>query len=102
MASVKSAISTWTQSLAHSLYEAIRRGKDISRNVVLTPTLTPLFAEKCVYVTIINTTGDNIEVSINNTQSVTLPNKAGITIDVIRTEEISVSGTGTLDYVVSK
>ncbi len=102
MPAVKSSLDSWTFSLIERLYNAIRRGNDISRNVTLTGTLTPLNTEKCVNVTIINTTGGNVSVSINNTDVDTIPDKSGVTIDVVQTSNISVSGSGTLSYIVSK
>jgi len=93
---------SWTTSVIDKVYNAIRRGEDLSRNIVLNGALTPLVSEKCVYVTIINTTGGDITFSVNNTVPVTLPDKSGITLDVNTTEQISVAGTGTLSYIVSK
>ena len=40
--------------------------------------------------------------SVNNTASITLPDKTGVTLDVNKAEQIAVSGTGTLTYIVSK
>ena len=96
------SFEVWTRSLIERLYDAVRRGNDISRNVVLTGSLVPLTSEKCVYVTIINTTGSTLTLSINGGASITIPDKAGITIDTVDPASISVSGTGTLSYVVSK
>jgi len=102
MPAVKSSLESWTLSLIERMYNAIRRGNDISRNVTLTGSLTALTAEKCAYTTIINTTGADVTFSVNNTAPVTLPNKSGVTIDVVQTSDISVSGSGTLAYIVSK
>jgi len=96
------SFEVWTRSLIERLYNAVRRGNDISRSVVLTGTLTPLNSESAVYVTIINTTGSNVNVSVNGGASIIIPDKAGITVDTIDPASISVSGAGTLSYVVSK
>ena len=101
MPTVKNSQS-WSSSLIERLYNAIRRGQDVSRSIALNGALTPLFAEKCVYVTIINTTGEDMTFSVNNTVPVTLPDKSGITLDVNNTEQISGAGTNTLSYIVSK
>jgi hypothetical protein len=61
-----------------------------------------LVSESAVYVTIINTTGADVNVSINGGASIVIPDKAGLTIDVIDPAAISVSGTNTLSYIVSK
>jgi hypothetical protein len=96
------SFEVWTRSLIERLYNAVRRGNDITRTVALTGTLTPLNSESAVYVTIINTTGVNLNVSTNGGASIVIPDKAGLTIDVVDPGTISVSGTGTLSYVVSK
>jgi len=98
----RSSTDIFLQSLFQRLQEFLRRGSDISRNVTLTGALIPLSAEKCIGVTIINTTGANVFFSVNNTASVTLLDKAGVSLDVSNTEQVSVSGTGTLSYIVSK
>jgi hypothetical protein len=61
-----------------------------------------LVSESAVYVTIINTTGADVNVSINGGASIVIPDKSGLTIDVIDPAAISVSGTNTLSYIVSK
>jgi hypothetical protein len=61
-----------------------------------------LISESAVYVTIINTTGADVNVSTNGGAAIVIPDKAGLTIDVVDPGSISVSGTGTLSYVVSK
>ena len=96
------SFEVWTRSLIERLYNAVRRGNDITRTVVLTGALTPLNSESAVYVTIINTTGADVNVSTNGGASIVIPDKAGLTIDVVDPGTISVSGTGTLSYVVSK
>lgn len=96
------SFEVWTRSLIERLYDAVRRGNDITRSVVLTGTLTPLNAEKAVYVTLLNTTGADLNISINGGASIIIPDKAGLTIDVVDPNTISVSGTGTLSYIVSK
>lgn len=96
------SFEVWTRSLIERLYNAVRRGNDITRTVALTGTLTALTSESAVYVTIINTTGSNVNLSVNGGASIILPDKAGITIDTIDPSAISVSGAGTLSYVVSK
>jgi len=101
MPTVKNSQS-WSASLIEKLYNAIRRGQDVSRNVALNGALTPLFAEKCVSVTIINTTGADMTFTVNNTAPVTLLDKSGVSLDVNNTEQISVAGTNTLSYIVSK
>lgn len=98
----RSSTDIFLQSLFQRLQEFLRRGSDISRNVTLTGALIPLPAEKCIQVTIINTTGSDIYFSANNTESIILADKGGVTLDVSNTEQISVSGTGTLSYIVSK
>ncbi len=96
------SFEVWTRSLIERLYNAVRRGNDITRSVVLTGTLTPLTSESAVYVTIINTTGSNVNLSINGGASIIIPDKAGVTIDTVDPASISVSGAGTLSYIVSK
>jgi hypothetical protein len=96
------SFEVWTRSLIERLYNAVRRGNDITRTVVLSGALTPLVSESAVYVTIINTTGSNVNLSVNGGASIIIPDKAGITVDTIDPASISVSGTGTLSYIVSK
>jgi hypothetical protein len=96
------SFEVWTRSLIERLYNAVRRGNDISRSVTLTGTLTPLNSESAVYVTVLNTTGVNVNVSVNGGASIVIPDKSGFTIDVVDPATISVSGTGTLSYIVSK
>ena len=96
------SFEVWTRSLIERLYNAVRRGNDITRTVVLSGTLSPLTSESAVYVTIINTTGVNANISINGGASIVIPDKSGLTIDVVDPNTISVSGTGTLSYIVSK
>ena len=96
------SFEVWTRSLIERLYNAVRRGNDISRSVVLTGALTPLTSESAVYVTLLNTTGADVNVSVNAGASIVIPDKSGFTIDVIDPGTISVSGTGTLSYIVSK
>ena len=96
------SFEVWTRSLIERLYNAVRRGNDITRSVALTGTLTPLTSESAVYVTVINTTGANLNIAINGGPAIVIPDKAGLTIDVIDTGAISVSGSSTLSYIVSK
>jgi hypothetical protein len=96
------SFEVWTRSLIERLYNAVRRGNDITRSVTLTGTLTPLTSESAVYVTLLNTTGANANVSINGGASIVIPDKSGITLDTVDPGTISVSGTGTLSYIVSK
>ena len=96
------SFEVWTRSLIERLYNAVRRGNDITRSVALTGTLTPLTSESAVYVTIINTTGSNVNLSLNGGASIVIPDKSGITLDTVDPGTISVSGTGTLSYIVSK
>ena len=96
------SFEVWTRSLIERLYNAVRRGNDITRSVVLSGALTPLTSESAVYVTIINTTGSNVNLSINGGASIIIPDKAGVTIDTVDHDSISVSGAGTLSYIVSK
>lgn len=96
------SFEVWTRSLIERLYNAVRRGNDITRSVALTGTLTPLTSESAVYVTIINTTGADVNMSINGGASIVIPDKSGITLDTVDPGTISVSGTGTLSYIVSK
>jgi hypothetical protein len=98
----RSSTDIFLQSLFQRLQEFLRRGFDISRNVTLTGALIPLPAEKCIGLTMVNTTGADVLFSVTNTTSITLPDKTGITIDTNNTSEVSVSGTGTLSYIVSK
>jgi hypothetical protein len=98
----RSSTDIFLQSLFQRLQEFLRRGSDISRNVTLTGALIPLNAEKSICVTLINTTGGDVYFSVNNTTSITLPDKTGVTLDVNKAEQIAVSGTGTLTYIVSK
>ena len=96
------SFEVWTRSLIERLYNAVRRGNDITRSVALTGTLTPLTSESAVYVTIINTTGADVNMSINSGASIVIPDKSGITLDTVDPGTISVSVTGTLSYIVSK
>ena len=96
------SFEVWTRSLIERLYNAVRRGNDITRSVALTGTLTPLSSESAVYVTIINTTGADVNMSLNGGASIVIPDKSGITLDTVDPGTISVSGTGTLSYIVSK
>lgn len=96
------SFEVWTRSLIERLYNAVRRGNDISRTVLLTGALTPLATESAVYVTIINTTGSNLNLSIDGGSTIILPDKAGLTVDTVDPASISVSGAGTLSYIVSK
>lgn len=101
MPTVKNSQS-WTTSVIERLYNAVRRGQDVSRNISLNGALTPLVGEKCVSVTIINTTGADVTFTVNNTAPVTLLDKSGVTLDVNTTDQISVAGSSTLSYIVSK
>lgn len=96
------SFEVWTRSLIERLYNAVRRGNDITRTVALSGTLTPLNSESAVYVTVVNTTGADVNISINGGASIVIPDKAGLTIDVVDTGAISVSGSNTLSYIVSK
>jgi hypothetical protein len=100
------SFEVWTRSLIQSLYNAIRRGNDVTRIAALNLVSTALPSEKCVYVTIINTTGSNVSIVVNATANagvpISLPDKTGITIDVVDTSVIEVSGVGNLSYIVSK
>lgn len=96
------SFEVWTRSLIERLYNAVRRGNDITRTVTLSGALTPLNSESAVYVTIVNTTGADVNISTNGGASIVIPDKAGLTIDVVDTGAISVSGTSTLSYIVSK
>lgn len=100
------SFEVWTRSLIQSLYNAIRRGNDVTRIVALNQASTPLPSEKCVYVTILNTTGADVYIDVNATANagvpITLPDQSGITIDVVTTDVIGVSGSGNLSYIVSK
>ena len=76
---------------------------DISRAVTLTGTLTPLVSEQCQTVTLINSTTSSIFASINSGSVITIPASAGYTFNsAFNTNEISVSGSGTVGYIVSK
>lgn len=97
-----SSSNSFLKSLFQNLQNTVRRGKDVSRNVVLNGALIPLTEENCISVTVINTTGSDLNVSVNNTVPVIIPDKAGVTLDVENTSEVSVSGSGTLSYIVSK
>lgn len=96
------SFDVWTRSLIERLYDAVRRGNDITRTVELTASLTPLNSEKAVYVTLFNTTGGPIDITINSGDSISIPTSFAITIDVVNTGVISVTGSGTLSYIVSK
>ena len=96
------SFDVWTRSLIDRLYNATRRGNDITRTIALNGALTPLNSESAVYVTVINTTGANLNIAINGGPAIVIPDKAGLTIDVIDTGAISVSGSSTLSYIVSK
>jgi len=45
------SFEVWTRSLIERLYNAVRRGNDITRTVALSGALTPLISESAVYVT---------------------------------------------------
>ena len=96
------SFEVWTRSLIERLYNAVRRGNDITRTVALSGTLTSLNSESAVYVTVVITTGADVNISINGGASIVIPDKAGLTIDVVDTAAISVSGSNTLSYIVSK
>lgn len=97
-----SSSNSFLKSLFQNLQNTVRRGKDVSRNVTLTGALIPLPAENSISVTLVNTTGEDLSVGINNTAPVIIPDKAGVTLEVESTAEVSVAGTGTLSYIVSK
>jgi len=90
------------QKTVFNVQETVRRGSDKSFNVTLSGALIPLPAEASLSVTLVNTTGNDVSVSINNTVPITLPDKAGVTLEVVNANEISVSGSGTLSYIVSR
>lgn len=75
---------------------------DYSRTVALTGSLTPLTSEVVKEVTLINYTNDDLNISVKAGATIVIPDKAGITLSVENANEISVSGTGVLSYVVSK
>jgi hypothetical protein len=76
---------------------------DISRTVTLTATLTPLVSEQCQKVTLINSTTSSIFASINSGSVISIPAAAGYTFNsAFNTNEIFVSGSGTVGYIVSK
>jgi hypothetical protein len=75
---------------------------DYSRTVTLTATLTALASEVCQEVTLVNYTANDLNFSVKAGATVVIPDKAGITLSVENANEISVSGTGVLSYIVSK
>jgi hypothetical protein len=75
---------------------------DYSRTVTLTGTLTALPSEIAQEVTLINYTANDLNISVKAGATIVIPDKAGITLSVDNANDIRVSGTGVLSYVVSK
>jgi len=75
---------------------------DYSRTVALTGSLAALTSEPVNEVTLINYTGNDLNISVKGGATIVIPDKAGITLSVNNANEVSVSGTGVLSYVVSK
>lgn len=81
---------------------------DVTRSIVLSGTLTSLPYELCRYVTLLNTTTSAVSFQINSPTSgtsaatITLPIGSGVTIETCQTDNVKVSGSGTLGYVVSQ
>lgn len=75
---------------------------DYSRTVTLSGSLTALASEECKEVTLINYTGADLNISVKLGATIVIPDKAGITLSVLNANEVRVSGTGVLSYVISK
>lgn len=81
---------------------------DVSRSVVLTGSLVSLPLELCKYVTLMNTTGSSVSFQVNSPTSgtsaatISLPTGSGVTIETCETDNVKVSGSGTLSYIVSQ
>lgn len=81
---------------------------DVTRSVVLTGSLVALPSECCKYVTLMNTTASAVSFKADSSTSGTsaatiiLPAGSGVTIETCQTETVSMSGSGTLGYIVSQ
>jgi hypothetical protein len=75
---------------------------DYSRTVTLTGSLAALSSEVCQEVTLINYTDNDLNISVKLGATIVIPDKAGITLSVDNANDVRVSGTGVLSYVVSK
>lgn len=77
---------------------------DRSRSVTLTGSALTLPNESCKTVTIINTTGANVILTINGGNNITLPTSTGLEISVTNTNLITANGTlsAALSYIISE
>lgn len=77
---------------------------DRSRSITLTGSAIALPNESCKVVTILNTTGANVVISINSGDNITIPNNVGIEISVTNTNLVRVNGTlsAALSYIISE
>ena len=75
---------------------------DFSRTVTATGTLTGLPAETCQQVNIINSSLAGLYVLVNSGSAILLPLSAGAVFSVINTNQIQISGSGAIGYIVSK
>ncbi len=76
-------------------------GIDYTTSVLLTGTLTALPARACLAVTIINSTGTDLIISVNSAIPITILDGTILTFSVTNTELIQVQGTGALGYVIT-
>lgn len=77
---------------------------DRSRSFTLTGSAIALPNESCKTVTILNTTGANLVITINGGDNITIPNNVGIEISVTNTNLVRVNGTlsAALSYIISE
>jgi hypothetical protein len=76
---------------------------DISRTVTLTATMSNLPNEACQVLTLINSLADPLFFNVNSGSVITLPIETGYTVNSVNNANlVSVSGSGTLGYIVSK
>lgn len=74
---------------------------DITRAATATGTLTALPAETCQGVTIMNSTGTPLFVIANGGSVVSIPAYSGFSFNVFNTNQLQISGSGTIGYTVS-
>ncbi len=77
---------------------------DRSRSFTLTGSAIALPNESCKVVTLLNTTGANLVITINGGDNITIPNNVGIEISVTNTNLVRVNGTlsAALSYIISE
>ena len=75
---------------------------DITRTATATGTATALSAESCQGVTIVNSSGNTLFVIANNGGPISIPANSGFSFNVFNTNQLQISGSGTIGYTVSK